>query len=97
LSERRGFEQDEFIDDIPFPETQNYVKRVIGTAEDYRGLYGALTPVERLDAEVAVGAAKPVAQKVTAAPKAVPKGTASKASAKAPVKKKGTPARPHHK
>jgi soluble lytic murein transglycosylase len=97
LSERRGFEQDEFIDDIPFPETQNYVKRVIGTAEDYRGLYGALTPVERLDAEVAVGAAKPVAQKVTAAPKSVPKGTASKASAKAPVKKKGTPARPHHK
>ena len=28
--------QDEFIDDIPFPETQNYVKRILGTAEDYR-------------------------------------------------------------
>ena len=25
---------------IPFPETQNYVKRILGTAEDYRMLYG---------------------------------------------------------
>src|SRR4029450_10860967 len=39
-SERPGFDQDEFIDDIPFPETQNYVKRILGTAEDYRMLYG---------------------------------------------------------
>ena len=33
-----------FIDDIPFPETQNYVKRILGTAEDYRRLYGAAAP-----------------------------------------------------
>ena len=39
-AERPGVEQDEFIDDIPFPETQNYVKRILGTAEDYRLLYG---------------------------------------------------------
>jgi soluble lytic murein transglycosylase len=39
-AERPGVDQDEFIDDIPFPETQNYVKRIIGTAEDYRLLYG---------------------------------------------------------
>ena len=32
-------EQDEFIDDIPYPETQNYVKKILGTAEDYRRLY----------------------------------------------------------
>jgi soluble lytic murein transglycosylase len=32
--------QEEFIDDIPYPETQNYVKRILGTAEDYRRLYG---------------------------------------------------------
>ncbi len=38
--ERPGMPQDEFIDDIPFPETQNYVKRILGTAEDYRLLYG---------------------------------------------------------
>ena len=38
--ERPGMDEDEFIDDIPYPETQNYVKRVLGTAEDYRLLYG---------------------------------------------------------
>ena len=51
IAERPGFEQDEFIDDIPFPETQNYVKRILGTADDYRRLYdgGSLstTPVPR--------------------------------------------------
>jgi soluble lytic murein transglycosylase len=40
VAERPGLERDEFIDDIPFPETQNYVKRILGTAEDYRSLYG---------------------------------------------------------
>ena len=46
IGERPGFEQDEFIDDIPFPETQNYVKRILGTADDYRRLYddGRLRP-----------------------------------------------------
>lgn len=39
-AERPGLEPDEFIDDIPFPETQNYVKRILGTADDYRRLYG---------------------------------------------------------
>ncbi len=41
ISERPGIARDEFIDDIPFPETQNYVKKILGTAEDYRRLYGA--------------------------------------------------------
>ena len=39
IAERPGVDQDEFIDDIPFPETQNYVKRILGTADDYRRLY----------------------------------------------------------
>ena len=39
-AERPGVDEDEFIDDIPYPETQNYVKRILGTAEDYRMLYG---------------------------------------------------------
>jgi soluble lytic murein transglycosylase len=39
-AERPAMDEDEFIDDIPFPETQNYVKRILGTAEDYRHLYG---------------------------------------------------------
>jgi soluble lytic murein transglycosylase len=40
-AERPDLAEDEFIDDIPFPETQNYVKRILGTAEDYRRLYGS--------------------------------------------------------
>ena len=42
-AERPGLERDEFVDDIPFPETQFYVKRILGTAEDYRALYGQTT------------------------------------------------------
>lgn len=38
-AERPDLAREEFIDDIPFPETQNYVKRILGTAEDYRRLY----------------------------------------------------------
>ena len=52
LTEAPGLPTDEFIDNIPFPETQNYVKRILGTAEDYRRLYGAgrLDPNARLTA-----------------------------------------------
>jgi soluble lytic murein transglycosylase len=39
-SEKPGIAADEFIDDIPYPETQHYVKKILGTAEDYRRLYG---------------------------------------------------------
>jgi soluble lytic murein transglycosylase len=40
VAERPGLtDAEEFIDDIPFPETQNYVKKLLGTAEDYRRLY----------------------------------------------------------
>jgi soluble lytic murein transglycosylase len=42
INERPGLtDREEFIDDIPYPETQNYVKRILGTAEDYRRLYGS--------------------------------------------------------
>ena len=47
LDERPGIDRDEFIDDIPFPETQNYVKRILGTAEDYRQLYSHLVTGRR--------------------------------------------------
>ena len=40
IAERPGIAPDEFIDDIPYPETQNYVRKILGTAEDYRRLYG---------------------------------------------------------
>ena len=38
-AERPGLELDEYIDDIPFPETQTYVKKILGTSADYRRLY----------------------------------------------------------
>ncbi len=71
-AERPGLPQDEFIDDIPFPETQGYVKRILGTAEDYRYLYGQgrldpnLAPTSLL---AAAGASPPaVAEPVRKAP-----------------------------
>ena len=39
MAERPGLPREEFIDDIPYPETQNYIKRILGTADDYRRLY----------------------------------------------------------
>jgi soluble lytic murein transglycosylase len=41
MTERPGLAREEFIDDIPYPQTQNYVKKILGTAEDYRRLYGS--------------------------------------------------------
>jgi soluble lytic murein transglycosylase len=57
LRERQGLPRDEFIDDIPFTETQGYVRRILGTAEDYRRLYGSR---ERPAAPAASSAPKPV-------------------------------------
>ena len=65
-------EEDEFIDDIPFPETQNYVKRILGTAEDYRHLYGEVG---------ATPGAKPAAKKTAPAKKTT-------TTQKTPTKKK---------
>lgn len=82
--EAPGLPQDEWIDNIPFPETQNYVKRILGTADDYRRLYGnGVVP-----AVVARPTAKAPAKKTT-----VTKKTPAK---KSPTKKsttKRTPAR----
>ena len=75
-AERPGMDEDEFIDDIPFPETQNYVKRILGTAEDYRRLYGdgAVQP-------------RPVVR-TPRAPSASAKAPAKKPAAKKPAAKK---------
>ena len=78
IAERPGLDQDEFIDDIPFPETQNYVKKILGTSEDYRRLYagevggGVIAPAPAPHATSAGPAKKPVAKKptTTAKPKA---------------------------
>ncbi|MGE3178672.1 MAG: transglycosylase SLT domain-containing protein [Vicinamibacterales bacterium] len=61
LSERPGVPVDQFIDDIPYPETQNYVKRILGTTEDYRRLYGATTTTRAVTMQGPAGeAAVPV-------------------------------------
>jgi len=40
VAERTGLvDREEFIDDIPYPETQNYVKKILSMTEDYRRLY----------------------------------------------------------
>lgn len=91
-AERPNLPLDEWIDDIPFPETQNYVKRILGTAEDYRRLYGGgvLKPVPVLPATgPAVTSAPGSAKKVAPARKA----PARKAPArKAPPRKRPAPA-----
>jgi soluble lytic murein transglycosylase len=40
VTEREGLSQEEWIDDIPFFETQAYVRKLLANAEDYRRLYG---------------------------------------------------------
>jgi len=82
LSERPGVDQDEFIEDIPFPETNNYVKRILGTAEDYRRLYGSTSP----DVEEAIETA-PAGPRV-----AIPTPAKGKAKTAASSKKKSSAA-----
>jgi hypothetical protein len=57
MAEKPGIDRDEFIDDIPYPETQMYVKKILGTAEDYRRIYGGTDGAATFDGEVA---ARPV-------------------------------------
>ncbi|HMJ81914.1 MAG TPA: lytic transglycosylase domain-containing protein, partial [Vicinamibacterales bacterium] len=77
IAERPGVDRDEFIDDIPFPETQDYVKKILGRAEDYRYLYSGDSAALTANAPMP----KPAAR--SASP-----GTASAKAAKAAPKKK---------
>ncbi len=76
IAERPGLERDQFIDDIPFPETQNYVKKILGTAEDYRHLYGpsaVASADDDVQPAVADASAKAPAKKKAAPAKTPPK------------------------
>lgn len=92
-TEAPGLPQDEWIDNIPFPETQNYVKRILGTAEDYRRLYGegqTPTTVTRpaLKKSTATGVKKAPTTKAPAKKAAIKPAPIKKAPVKkAPVKK----------
>jgi soluble lytic murein transglycosylase len=90
ITEKPGMERDEFIDDIPFPETQNYVKKILGTAEDYRRLYGTGAPADEAadDATPAVAHDRTPAAKKASASAAAP--TTKKKAAPPPAKKKTT-------
>lgn len=79
-SERPGMEEEEFIDDIPFPETQNYVKRILGTAEDYRHLYG--------EAGGTPGAKPPAKKKTSTSTKKKTSSTKKKSPARRTSRKK---------
>lgn len=91
---RQGLETDEFIDDIPYPETQGYVKKILGTADDYRRLYTAAAGRPVIDtiprgpatpAPVATVASAPVTKAPAAsAPKPA---TARKPAARTPARK----------
>src|SRR5258706_4680240 len=85
IAAKPGLERDEFIDDIPFPETQNYVKRILGTAEDYRRLYGPDGTADATDAIPAI--AHPPAAASSGKAAAPAKASTSKKKA-APAKKK---------
>ena len=73
LEEAPGLPQDEFIDNIPFPETQTYVKRILGTAEDYRRLYGGglRCPLDRTPAQRLAGRRRPDARTAPARSRAL--------------------------
>ncbi|MGE5244259.1 MAG: transglycosylase SLT domain-containing protein [Betaproteobacteria bacterium] len=100
ISERPGVEREEFIEDIPFPETANYVKKILGTAADYRRLYGPggelagsgshAAPMHRAKpsgpVKAKVGTKKKVAR--TAAVKPARRRTGKQAPSKKPGKKK---------
>lgn len=97
-SERPGVPVDEFIDDIPYPETQNYVKKILGTAEDYRRLYGDVPRDASLDTlAVPATPASQAPPSSVAAPKPAPSAPARKASPpkkKTPPKKATSPRKP---
>ena len=86
VRERAGLSQEEFIDDIPFYETQGYVRRILSTAEDYRRLYGAdtlLSPEDEIPSVTQAAAASDVDPSLNTQKKKAP---AAKPAAKTPVK-----------
>jgi soluble lytic murein transglycosylase len=80
IAQRPGLDRDEFIDNIPFPETQGYVKKILGTADDYRRLYGGESGTVAADTPVPA-VARPAAKKPPPVKKKAP--TAKKRTKKA--------------
>jgi soluble lytic murein transglycosylase len=95
MQERPELPQEQFIDDIPFYETQGYVRKILSTAEDYRRLYGGeagLASDDEMPSVVRTANASDVdlslnTQKKPAAPPAAKPETPS-SSPRAPAKKR---------
>lgn len=88
-TERPGLETAEFIDDIPYPETQLYVKKILGTTEDYRRLYANVTNVVGVDTtRASTPPAEPKASAPAPAKKKAP--TVRKPATKTPAARKAT-------
>ena len=91
--DKPDLEQDEFIDDIPYPETQQYVRKILGTAEDYRRLYGAAgTPLDGVDKTPPVPASQAAAAPAKAPAKAAAPAKAKPKPRVAPAPKAKKPA-----
>lgn len=73
IAERPGVSREEFIDDIPFPETQNHVKRVLAGAEEYRRLYGDGTSASKAGSAQKKTTAKPAVKRSPSNPAATKK------------------------
>jgi hypothetical protein len=87
MRERPELPRDEFIDDIPYPETQGYVRKILGTADDYRRLYGDNgTPYDGLDKTPPMPGTRAVA------PAAAPQNAKPASPSKARPKPRVTPA-----
>ncbi len=86
-AEKPRVDTDEFVDDIPYPETQHYVKKILGTAEDYRRLYADASRTSgTIDVPPSAPPAPPAAPTRLAAP---PRRPASPPAA--PARKPSTP------
>jgi soluble lytic murein transglycosylase len=85
-NERPGLQTDEFIDDIPYPETQTYVKKILGTADDYRRLYGGFSVIEGVETSRKPAAAVSAAPAKKAAP--TKKAPSKKSTSRKPAAKK---------
>jgi soluble lytic murein transglycosylase len=91
MGERPNLSSEEFIDDIPYPETQNYVRKILGTAEDYRRIYGAAAGVSA-DDEIPAGMRVLAASSVVAPSRAARHPPLATKNGSAVAKKKKAPA-----
>lgn len=89
-AEKPGLPADEFIDDIPYPETQHYVKKILGTAEDYRRLYAdAASRSDTIDTVAPAEGSSVAAQDRVSSPS--PRATPKRSAPRKPAARRPAP------